>query len=82
MNTPILTSLLAGGLGLALVAAPARAQMELRQADLYDPSTFAAFFPAVGDDCPDLRLCDLTGRPRSLAALRGRSVVLVKGSFT
>lgn len=82
MNTPILPSVLAGCLGLVLATAPARAQMELRQADLYDPATFAAFAPAVGDDCPDLWLCDLTGRPRALAALRGRTVVLVKGSFT
>lgn len=81
MNTPILPSLLTGGLCLAM-AAVATAQMELRQADLYDPANFAAVFPAVGDDCPDLRLCDLTGQPRALAALRGRTVVLVKGSFT
>ncbi|MBL8734934.1 MAG: hypothetical protein JNL12_00775 [Planctomycetes bacterium] len=81
MNTPILPAVLARCAGLTLAAA-ATAQMELRQADLYDPVTFAAFAPAVGDDCPDLRLCDLTGRPRALAALRGRTVVLVKGSFT
>lgn len=81
MNMPILPTLLTGSLCLAM-AATAPAQMELRQADLYDPTTFAAFAPAVGDDCPDLRLCDLTGRPQSLTALRGRTVVLVKGSFT
>lgn len=81
MNTPILPAVLARCAGLALAAA-ASAQMELRQADLYDPATFAAFAPGVGDDCPDLRLCDLTGRPQSLTALRGRTVVLVKGSFT
>lgn len=81
MNTPILPAVLARCAGFALAAA-ASAQMELRQADLYDPATFAAFAPAVGDDCPDLRLCDLTGRPQSLTALRGRTVVLVKGSFT
>ena len=81
MNMPILPSLLTGSLCLVLAAA-APAQMELRQADLYDPATFTAVFPAVGDDCPDLRLCDLTGQPRALTALRGRTVVLVKGSFT
>ena len=81
MNTPILPFVLPGCLGLLLTTA-ATAQMELRQADLYDPATFAVVAPAVGEDCPDLRLCDLTGQPRALAALRGRTVVLVKGSFT
>ena len=65
-----------------LLATPMLAQMEMRAADLYDPRTFAAAAPAVGSDAPDLRLCDLEGRPRALQALLGRTVVLVKGSFT
>lgn len=65
-----------------LLASPLLAQMEMRAADLYDPSTFAAAAPAVGSEAPDLRLCDLEGRPRALQALLGRTVVLVKGSFT
>lgn len=66
----------------ALAAAPATAQMEKRLAELYDPERFAAAAPAVGAETPDLQLCDLDGRPRCLQALRGRIVVLIKGSYT
>ena len=66
----------------ALAAVPATAQMEKRMAELYDAERFTAAAPAVGAETPDLQLCDLDGRPRCLSALRGRTVVLIKGSFT
>jgi len=70
------------GLMMLLAAAQASAQMELRARDLYDAATFAKVAPAVGAAAPDLQLCDLLGRPRCVAALLGRTVVLVKGSYT
>jgi hypothetical protein len=66
----------------ALAAVPASAQMEKRMAELYDAERFAKAAPAVGSVTPDLQLCDLDGRPRCLLALRGRTVVLIKGSYT
>lgn len=65
-----------------LAAANVGAQMELRARDLYDAATFAKVAPAVGSTVPDMQLCDLPGRPRCLLALRGRTVVVVKGSYT
>jgi hypothetical protein len=60
----------------------APAQMEKRFFEEYEAKRFAAAAPAVGSEAPDLQLCDLEGRPRSLRALLGRTVVLVKGSYT
>ncbi len=77
MNYAVRTMLVAVTTTAAMVA-----QMEKRDADQYDPATFAAARPAVGSQAPDLQLCDLEGRPRALAALLGQTVVLVKGSFT
>lgn len=67
---------------IALSATIATAQMEKRASELYDPASFAQAAPAVGSVTPDLQLCDLDGRPRCLQALRGRAVVVIKGSFT
>ena len=62
--------------------ATAAAQMEKRASGQFDAEVFAAAAPAAGVAAPDLQLCDLEGRPRSLQALLGRTVVLVKGSYT
>jgi|JI10StandDraft_1071094.scaffolds.fasta_scaffold558810_1 cytochrome oxidase Cu insertion factor (SCO1/SenC/PrrC family) len=70
------------GFATVFLATAAVAQMEKRTADLYDPAMFAAAAPAVGTDAPDLQLCDLQGRPRCLQALLGKTVVIVKGSYT
>jgi hypothetical protein len=64
------------------VLASLPAQMEKRESDRYDPAQFALLSPAIGEPAPDLRLCDLEGRPRSLEALLGSTIVLVKGSYT
>ena len=74
-------------LGLATVlaaslAATASGQMEKRTADQYANTVFAKAAPAVNSKAPDLRLCDLTGRMRSLQAERGRTVVLIGASYT
>lgn len=68
----------------ALLAAPSalRAQMEKRWTGEYDGRAFAASAPAVGELAPDLALGDLDGRPWSTRLLLGRTVVLVKGSYT
>jgi hypothetical protein len=58
------------------------AQMEIRQSDRYRSSEFAKAAAAVDADAPDLLLWDLEGRPRSLALERGRTLVLIGGSFT
>ena len=76
MKSPWIPVLL---LSLATVLA---GQMEKRWTGRYDGREFAAAAPAVGTRAPDLSLCDLEGRPWSLHALLGRTVVLVKGSFT
>jgi hypothetical protein len=73
----LLTNVILVGLAAALPA-----QMEMRSSGQYDDVAFAAAVPAVGSPCPDLLLCDLEGRPWSLHQLLGRTVVLVKGSFT
>jgi hypothetical protein len=68
---------------VALTAAlAATAQMEKRENELYATMGFATAEPMVGAAAPDLRLCDVDGRPRALRAWLGRTVVLVKGSFT
>jgi len=58
------------------------AQMDRRADDLYDPEAFAAARPAVGSKAPDLVLTDLDGRPWALGEQDGRTVLLVKGSYT
>ena len=69
-------------LALATLATTATAQMEKRGEGGYDPGAFRRAAPAVGSVAPDLRLLDLEGRPRSLRAMLGRWVVLIKGSYT
>ena len=58
------------------------AQMEMRWSDQYAGSEFAKADPEVYSAAPDLQLWDLDGRPRSLALERGRTVVLIGGSYT
>lgn len=65
----------------ALVAA-LPAQMEKRDTDGYDEQAFVDASPRIGESAPELLLCDMEGRPRSLHLLRGATVVLVKGSYT
>jgi hypothetical protein len=67
---------------LTALAAAMPAQMEKRDTGGYDEQTFLDAAPRVGDEAPDLLLCDMDGRPRSLHLLRGATVVLVKGSYT
>ena len=58
------------------------AQMEKRWIDQYSGTVFAQAAPAVGTPAPDLCLWDLDGRPRSLLLERGRTIVLIGGSYT
>lgn len=69
-------------LAMLLVAAALPAQMELRDRDRFRPSVYRKLAPAVGAECPDLVVETLGGAEWSLAGVRGRRVVLVKGSFT
>jgi hypothetical protein len=64
-----------------LLRAPS-AQMEMRQAELYEPERFRSAVPAIGSEAPDLVLTDLDGRMQALSSWRGRYLVLVKGGFT
>lgn len=66
----------------ALTTTGLSAQMEKRWFDQYAATEFARATPAVDTEAPDLQLWDLDGRPRSLALERGRTVVLIGGSFT
>jgi hypothetical protein len=56
--------------------------MEKRWVDQYAGTVFARSAPAVGTEAPDLCLWDLQGRPRSLHLERGRTIVLIGGSYT
>ncbi|MEY2983109.1 MAG: hypothetical protein RL562_3336 [Planctomycetota bacterium] len=67
---------------LCALAAALPAQMEKRETAQYDEQAFVRSEPRVGDAAPDLVLCDMDGRPRSLHLLRGSTVVLIKGSYT
>lgn len=58
------------------------AQMEKRWIDRYGETLFAQAEPAVGTRAPDLRLSDLSGRPRSLELERGRTIVLIGAAYT
>ena len=58
------------------------AQMEKRDRELYRQKAFEQRSPRIGTQVPDLRLRDLDGHARSLAAERGKTLVLVGGSFT
>ncbi|MBK8097694.1 MAG: hypothetical protein IPK26_11340 [Planctomycetes bacterium] len=69
-------------LAMVFLLAALPAQMEKRLLDRYAASEFARQAPAVGEIAPDLRLWDLRGRPRSLALERGRTLVLIGGSYT
>ena len=81
MNTT-LSSIVLAGLTLAWCTQPIAAQMEKRWSDQYDTTRFALANPAVHSTAPDLRLKDLHGRSRSLHAERGRTIVLIAGSYT
>ena len=60
----------------------APAQMEKRWIGEFGFNTFELVEPMVGRVAPDLQLWDLQGRPRSLHLERGRTVVLIGGSYT
>ena len=69
-------------LALFAAAAVAPAQMEMRSSELYARGAFERQAPALGAVAPDLCLERIDGRPWSLAQQLGRTVVLVKASFT
>ena len=58
------------------------AQMEKRWSGLFGPTKYEQQAPRVGKPAPAMQLFDVDGRPRSLELERGRSVVLLAGSFT
>jgi hypothetical protein len=66
----------------SLLLAGASAQMEKRDAELYDRQQFLAVQPRPGTFAPDLVLTDLEGRLQALSSYRGRIVVLIKAGFT
>jgi hypothetical protein len=68
--------------GLALAATSCFAQMEKREANLYDASKFATAYPPIGSQAPELELTDLDGKPVRLSDFRGKTVVLIKGGYT
>ena len=57
-------------------------QMEIRSAEDYQREQFLLADPKVGAMAPGLALCDLKGRPWSLHLEQGRSVLLIKASYT
>ena len=59
-----------------------QAQMEKRDRELFARSAFEQQAPALGSPAPDLALETLDGRPWSLLQRLGKTVVLVKASFT
>lgn len=63
-------------------AAALPAQMELRDMELFQRQRFEQQAPALGVEVPDLCLERVDGRPWSLAQQLGKSVVLIKASFT
>ena len=77
-----LHSLIVTTLAIAALPAAASAQMGKRWVQEYSGTVFARRQPAVGSTTPDLRLWDLDGRPRALALERGRTIVLISGSYT
>ena len=74
--------LLLSALFAALVANAMPAQMEKRWSGLFGPTKYEATTPRINTLAPDLQLWDLEGRPRSLHLERGRTVVLIGGSYT
>ena len=58
------------------------AQMEKRWNGEFGGSAFELAKPQIDSLAPDLQLWDLQGRPRSLHLERGRTVVLIGGSYT
>lgn len=84
--TPILPAL-AGMLALAGPLAsppssPLASQMEKRERELFERRAFEQQAPALETLAPDLCLEGLDGRPWSLGQRLGKTVVLVKASFT
>jgi hypothetical protein len=65
-----------------LLTASLSAQMEKRDAFLYDREAFLAAEPRVGTRAPELLLTGLDGKPMALSSCRGRIVVLIKAGFT
>ena len=77
MNPVLLSALVATS-----VAVVTPAQMEKRWNGLFHPTEYEKTAPRVNTLAPDLQLWDLEGRPRSLHLERGRTVVLIGGSYT
>jgi hypothetical protein len=76
-------TLFTAAISLSLIFTPTvAAQMGKRYLDRYNQAAFASAAPAVGSLAPDLELRDLDGRLCSLRGERGRSVVLIAGSYT
>ena len=73
---------LAASLLALTAAAPLTAQMEKRFGDLFARDAFELQAPGLGAAAPDLALETLDGRPWSLLQRLGKTVVLVKASFT
>ncbi|MEO0477882.1 MAG: hypothetical protein AAF196_00230 [Planctomycetota bacterium] len=61
---------------------PVTAQMEKRAGELFGRAAFEAQAPALAAEVPDLALETIGGRPWSLLQRLGKTVVLVKASFT
>lgn len=74
-----LLAIVAGTLALSFVAAP---QMEKRDRELFERKAFEQAAPKLDAAAPDLCLERLDGRPWSLRQELGKTVVLVKASFT
>ncbi len=77
MNPVLLSALVATS-----IAVVTPAQMEKRWSGLFGPTKYESTDPRVNTLAPDLQLWDLEGRPRSLHLERGRTVVLIGGSYT
>jgi hypothetical protein len=66
---------------LALTTAGS-AQMEMRDAELYQRSEFRKLAPAVGATLAELKLKDLNGKEVSLSSLYDKPLVIISGAYT
>lgn len=78
----LLLTVLTGTLSAAPALAATAPQMEKRDRELFERQAFERAAPKLGRSSPDLCLETLEGRPWSLAQELGKTVVLVKASFT